>query len=1192
MNLLMFSRKGVIMKRGVFLLCVMLTCIVTWAWSKKVEPNTPAPKLKVIAITVDDTIVGNGNGILEPGETADLSITVYNAGTATAYNVYASLDSADEGISLLNTVISFGDIPPGNIVTSSTNWQVQASSTIPCGKDIMLHYTFNGTNVWSNESYRFPMRKLMNVNDPGTLTKVDQGDIFLYGPENGDSLGGALATGDINGDGKDDLIIGAQWGDGAGNAKNGSGEVWVVYGPLLSDVDLASPPTNSLVIYGRDSLDQLAVDIATGDINGDGYDDIIMSSTEADGPSNGRTNSGEVWVVFGGPSLTGSIDLASPPGGTLVIYGADTNDSLGSGVATGDINQDGFDDILIGAWQGDGPSGTKISAGEVWVIFGSSSFLPSIDLAAPPVNTLVVYGKDASDYLGYSVGSGDVNDDGFDDLILGAFGGDGPWNGRGDNGEVWVLYGSSSIRGSIDLTSPPSGTTVIYGRDAGDRFGRVVHSGDVNHDGFSDILVSSYQADGPGNSRSNSGELWFFYGGTSLPQSIDLLNPPSDSYPLFGIDASDNMGTALSIGDLDGDGYGDIVGSVEYGAGPNNTISYAGEAYIYYGNSTIAPVDFKNPPKNTQVVYGVDTNDFFGHAVTTGDFNDDGIDDLALSAYISDGSGNSRTDAGEVLLMYGQARFHYSSRTEGFNFIDATTGTLLPLTCDNCCTKVTLPFSFTYYNRTYTYVYVCDDGYISFSPVSYPNRMNDCMGGQNLHPDNLIAVFWDDLNPSAGGGVYMLSEGTAPNRRITFEWSAVPHYPAIGDATFEVTLFENSNQILVQYLDTFFGDATYDSGASAVAGVENITGALSTSRSCLGPNLTNSTAHRYIPFGTYRLYAKDFTTKTGWTISGLWHLNTAYCQPAYHSESYSMYYGDDTFCYYKTINPNSGSLTSSTLSADYYSYLYHWTRIQRDNGPNTDYALLRVSANGGPTAVLFDGYDRFVTNPVWKKYRVDVSSYSGNTVQFEFFFDTVDTNINNILGWMIDDFELYGCDVYGTTPIINALAYARPTPVCSTNTYLLDGSGTYITNCSSISYQWYENGIPISGATGVQYTIDAQNHATGVFSYVLRATCTSTGDYDDSDPVSVQIVPMPPSVPNFMLSKRNAGTQIHMVWDNVSGGDSYNIFQDLDPASTFATQVVSAPDGPTGVDIAMPTDTKVYYLVAGSNTTCGEGPKK
>ncbi len=77
-----------------------------------------------------------------------------------------------------------------------------------------------------------------------------------------------------------------------------------------------------------------------------------------------------------------------------------------------------------------------------------------------------------------------------------------------------------------------------------------------------------------------------------------------------------------------------------------------------------------------------------------------------------------------------------------------------------------------------------------------------------------------------------------------------------------------------------------------------------------------------------------------------------------------------------------------------------------------------------------------------------------------------------------------------------------------------------------------------------------------------------------------------------MLSKRNAGTQIHMVWDNVSGGDSYNIFQDLDPASTFATQVVSAPDGPTGVDIAMPTDTKVYYLVAGSNTTCGEGPKK
>ena len=194
---------------------------------------------------------------------------------------------------------------------------------------------------------------------------------------------------------------------------------------------------------------------------------------------------------------------------------------------------------------------------------------------------------------------------------------------------------------------------------------------------------------------------------------------------------------------------------------------------------------------------------------------------------------------------------------------------------------------------------------------------------------------------------------------------------------------------------------------------------------------------------------------------------------------------------------------------------------------------------------------------------------------------------------MVDDVEVWGCDVYGTTPIIKALAYARPTPVCETTSYLLDGTGTFAHGCQApLTYQWYEDGSPIAGATSLQYPVPA-SHAPGTFSYTLEATCSAPTQADMSDPVSVQVVQMPAAVPgdSFRLSKTTAN-DIFMTWGNVGGATLYTIYRGLDPTSTFTTVVTTGPDGGTGVLVPLPTEPAGYYLVAGRNDTCGEGPKR
>ena len=240
----------------------------------------------------------------------------------------------------------------------------------------------------------------------------------------GDFSGRSVSSaGDVNGDGFDDIIIGAHFGGLAG-------ESYVVFGKSSSfsaSLDLTSlNGTNGFRIDGVDVGDYSGVSVSSaGDVNGDGYDDIIIGAGSAD--PGGDLSAGESYVVFGQASgFDASLDLSTLDGSNgFRLSGEAENDNSGYSVSSaGDVNGDGFDDIIIGAHKAVSAAGASFYGnGTSYVVFGKASgFAANIDLSTlNGTNGFKIIGDADLTYSGRSVSSaGDVNGDGFDDLIIGA----------------------------------------------------------------------------------------------------------------------------------------------------------------------------------------------------------------------------------------------------------------------------------------------------------------------------------------------------------------------------------------------------------------------------------------------------------------------------------------------------------------------------------------------------------------------------------------------------------------------------------------------------------------------------------------------------------------------------------------------------------------------------------------------------
>jgi FG-GAP repeat len=258
------------------------------------------------------------------------------------------------------------------------------------------------------------------------------------------------AAGDVNGDGIADLIIGAQ--EAGPDASAGAGASYVVFGANAvgegGSVNLASlDGTNGFTFSGIDDSDHVGHSVSNaGDVNGDGIADLIIGAERAN--PDGIFHAGESYVVFGGTGLGagGRLDPASFDGTNgFVVNGVAANDLSGSSVSgAGDLNDDGLDDLIVGA-PGAQANG-HASAGRGYVLFGTTAIGAggSVDLAAlDGVNGFTLNGIDPFDAAGAASGVGDVNGDGIDDLIIGAPGA--APNGNFRAGESYVVLGRSAV---------------------------------------------------------------------------------------------------------------------------------------------------------------------------------------------------------------------------------------------------------------------------------------------------------------------------------------------------------------------------------------------------------------------------------------------------------------------------------------------------------------------------------------------------------------------------------------------------------------------------------------------------------------------------------------------------------------------------------------------------------------------------
>ncbi len=243
----------------------------------------------------------------------------------------------------------------------------------------------------------------------------------LNGVAAGDRSGGSVSTaGDFNGDGIDDLIIGAY--EASPDGRSGAGSSYVVFG---TDSQIPNPfnlstlnGLNGFTINGVSAEDESGHSVgAAGDFNGDGIDDVIIGAI-------GTVSGGSSYVLFGSKSvMPNPFELSAINGlNGIVINGTAAGDRLGVSVsAAGDINHDGVADIIIGADEAD--PGGRTGAGSSYVLFGTDSQLPNpFNLSTlNGVNGFTLNGEGINDRSGGSVSSaGDVNSDGIDDLIIGA----------------------------------------------------------------------------------------------------------------------------------------------------------------------------------------------------------------------------------------------------------------------------------------------------------------------------------------------------------------------------------------------------------------------------------------------------------------------------------------------------------------------------------------------------------------------------------------------------------------------------------------------------------------------------------------------------------------------------------------------------------------------------------------------------
>jgi hypothetical protein len=402
-------------------------------------------------------------------------------------------------------------------------------------------------------------------------------------------FGCRIACGDVDGDGYDDIII------GAGKYDNNRGRVYLFYGG--PDIDA----TPDLIFEGEQPGDNFGP-LSCGDIDSDGYEDIVIAA------GGYRENRGRAYLYWG--SERNSMD-ADPD----KIFDGETEKGAWFGLShpgpvIHDIDNDGYRDIVFGTFRypGDG-------TGRAYLYYGNTK--KSMDT----VCDLIFTAENNKDNFGASFGCGDVDNDGYGDIIIGArlY----PSN-RPSRGRAYLYYGDKRI--NMDAIADKIFNAESKGRHY---FGQGIVCVDQNKDGYDDIIIGAQGYDG------RRGRVYLFCGDTR--QNLDAV--PDKTFD-GEIEWSD-YGFAIVCGDIDGDSNNDII------IGADHFRQQVGRVYVYGGSEHSCP-----SPKPSRVFTGENPGEWFSNMMGCGDVNNDGYDDLIIGA----GGYKAGSEQGRAYLYYGGPR--------------------------------------------------------------------------------------------------------------------------------------------------------------------------------------------------------------------------------------------------------------------------------------------------------------------------------------------------------------------------------------------------------------------------------------------------------------------------------------------------------------------------------------------------------
>jgi len=396
-------------------------------------------------------------------------------------------------------------------------------------------------------------------------TNCSLANITLYGEQNQTYFGNALTgIGDVNGDEMDDFLVSAPYFDNMGFNE---GKIYLFFGKDTGWEKNINCSEADASFIGETEQDNLGQNIGNaGDVNGDGLNDFLISSTKND---QGDSNSGKTYLFFG--KVTGWEKNVNCSEANASFIGESQNDELGNSVTKGgDVNKDGYDDYLISSIAND--QGGNY-AGKIYLFFGKNSgWSNNINCSNSDASFI---GEFAGDYAGKSIsGGGDINGDGYYDFIIGA-----PSNDEyGDvSGKSYIFFGKTT-GWDRDINCSEADITFIGETEKAYSGGSVSIIGDVNDDNYDDILIASHMHN---ITIPYVGKVYLIYGKSSDWSSQSYLtNADASFYGEAERDFLGQMGSISGIGDINGDNSDDIIIGAHYNDeyGRNR-----GKAYIFFG---------------------------------------------------------------------------------------------------------------------------------------------------------------------------------------------------------------------------------------------------------------------------------------------------------------------------------------------------------------------------------------------------------------------------------------------------------------------------------------------------------------------------------------------------------------------------------------------------------------------------------